>query len=451
MRVVTIGLNHKTAPVSLREAVSVSDQEAAALLVALASPPISEAAVLSTCNRTEFYLAAESPLAAERAGIGAFQSLSGSDGVRDALYVKTDKDAAKHLFAVSGGLDSLIVGESQVLGQVRQAIQTAKSAGTAGPYLSQLFNQAVRAGKRVRSETLIGEGAASVSYAAVELAKKIFDDLSGKRVLLVGAGKMAELAAKNLAEQGVSTIYVANRSAEHAARLARLVGGESWDLGELARLVPKADIVITSTGARSALLSRRDIAAAMHERRGRPLFLIDIAVPRDIEESAGDLSGVFLYNIDDLRGVVDKNLEERRRHVADAEKIVAEEAERYAAWMDERRAAPVIKALRQKVYQTAESEVARVLRRLDHLPEREKEQIRSLARAITGKLLHEPTLKLKESAGDGARNDLLDLVGELFNLDVSGDDIGRSADAGRQRAAPAKGLARPQVEERPAW
>jgi len=416
MHVVAVGLNHKTAPVALREAATVREEQAGELLRALVRTAASEAAVLSTCNRTELYLAAESHEAAEGAALRAFEK-TGGDAVLAALYVKRNADAARHLFSVAAGLDSLVVGESQVLGQVRHALALAQEAGTAGPYLTQLFNQAVHVGKRVRAETPIGNGAASVSYAAVELARKVLGGLEGKRVLLVGAGKTAELAARSLAGRGVASVVVANRSTENAERLARRFGGRHAGLGELPALLESADIVIASTGARRAVISRADVAAAMLARSERPLVIIDIAMPRDVEERAGEVEGVFLYNIDDLKEVVDANLAERSRFAGEAGAIVEEEAFRFAAWMDERRAAPVIAALRRKVYEAAEAEVERLLRRLDHLPDEEKEKIRTLARSIPGKILHEPTVKIKESAAAGRRDELLQLVGELFNLD----------------------------------
>ncbi len=422
------GLNHKTAPVALREAFSVDEERVGRVLQGVKERGAHEVALLSTCNRTEVFAVSETPESAASAAREIFSTLGASDGpgiatdantrLESALYHRRDTEVARHLFSVAAGLDSLVVGESQVLGQVRKAYEQALNFQSAGPVLSGLFHWGIRVGKRVRSETGISEGAASISYAAVELARKIFESLQEKRVLIVGAGKMAELAAKNLADQGVPVIYVANRTPAHSAALADAVGGTAVSLTEVQRLLPEVDIVITSTGARAPIIGADDVTRAMRRRKGEPLFIIDIAVPRDVDPQVHTVDGVFLYNIDDLRAVVDANMAERHAWVAEAERIVDHEADRFALWMKERVAVPVIKALREKVAATTQAEVDRVLRRLDHLSEREKDEVRALAHSIAGKLLHRPTVRLKSSVEEGRHSAVFESVSDLFGLDL---------------------------------
>lgn len=419
MHVLVVGLNHKTAELSLRESVALDASDMESALTDLIEDGLDEVAILSTCNRTEVYAVAGSSHEAMAAVHRFFTDRvtpSQRQSIADALYIHAGFDAASHLFSVAAGLDSLVVGEAQVMGQVKEARRRAAKERAVGPVLSNLFDQALRVGKRARTETGIGEGAASVSYAAVELAKKIFDDLTDKKILLVGAGKMAELAAKNLVGQGTPQVMVANRTHARAETLADRVGGQAVSFDAIPTLLEQVDIVIASTGSQTALLGVDDVQQAMARRKGIPLFLIDIAVPRDIDPAVHQLDGVFLYNVDDLQSVVESNLEQRRRHIEAARAIVFKEAGRFERWLRQRAATPVISALRQKVDETANQEVERVLRRLDHLPEREKEEVRSLARAIVGKLLHEPTVKLKASAEAGG--ELFTAAAELFDLEL---------------------------------
>lgn len=433
------GLNHKTAPVAVREAFSVDEEAAVRLLTRVKQAGATEAAVLSTCNRTEIYTVGPTQEAADRAARQALWALASersstmADSMLvgshdDVLYQHYDRQAARHLFSVAAGLDSLILGEPQILGQVRDAYELAAASQSAGPVVSELFHRGIRAGKRVRTETRIAEGAASVSYAAVELAKRVFQSLKGKRVLLIGAGKMAELAAKNLVDQKVGTLLVANRTPQSAATLAQSVGGEAVSLDAVHTLLPTVDIVIASTGARTPILTRETVAYAMRLRKGEPLFMIDIAVPRDIEPAVHQIDGVFLYNIDDLKAVVDANLSQREASVDAAWRIVDEETLRFVKWLQGRLAAPVIRALREKVSATAEAEVERLLRRLDHLPEQEKAQVRALAHSIAGKLLHHPTVRLKTSVEEGTHGVVFRSISDLFDLDIgdSSPSSGRS-------------------------
>lgn len=421
MYLVATGLNHTTAPVALRETVSLDGDECVRRLEGMLAGGVQEGAILSTCNRTEIYVVASTFDAARSASFSFFERLaplSLRSAVAHSLYSFEGEAAARHLFTVAGGLDSLVIGEAQVLGQVRDALKRAARAGAAGAFITNLFNQAIRAGKRVRTETPIGHGAASVSHAAVQLAREHFADLSQTAVLLVGAGEMAELAARNLMTHGVGRLLVANRTQARSELLARSIGGEAVPLDEVDALLAEVDVVIASTGSKHPVITEAAVERAMRQRGKRPLFLIDIAVPRDVEPGVQSIDGVALYNVDDLHSVVEGNLAERREHLPKARAIVEEEVARFEGWMKERKAAPVIAALHSSVRQTVDRELERTLRRLAHLSEREKELIRSLAHGIAGKLLHAPTLKLKAAVDEGTDAELFTLVSELFGFDL---------------------------------
>src|SRR5690606_36132933 len=298
-----VGVSHETADVSLREAASLDAALIPSALAELDAAGAEEAVIVSTCNRTELYLVTGDGRDAREVAREFFarRAKAGREtALLSALYAHEGEEAARHLFAVAAGLRSLVLGEDQILGQVKEAYSLAAACGAAGPILSHLFQRAIHVGKRVRTETGLGRGAVSVSYAAVELARKIFGDLSGKRILLLGAGEMAELALKNLADHGSLRIWVANRTREHGEALARAFGGEAVAMEELEERLAAADIVLASTGAREPVLTRAMVQRAVRRRRGRPLFVIDIAVPRDVDPDVHALDGVFLYNIDDL-------------------------------------------------------------------------------------------------------------------------------------------------------
>lgn len=451
MQVWVVGLSHETADVSLREAVALDAGLIPEALSALAAQGARESAILSTCNRTEVYVVSgeggEAPAIAREflaARVGAEQR----PHLEAALYALEGEMAARHLFAVAGGLKSLVLGEAQILGQVKEAYRLSAERGAAGPVISHLFQQALHAGKRVRSETGIGQGAVSVSYAAVELARKIFEDLADKVVLLVGAGKMAELAVKNLADQGSPKILVANRTREHAAALARAHGGEAVPFAELEEALAASDIVITSTGARKPVLTREAVRRAAKRRRGKPLLIIDIAVPRDVDPAVHELDGVFLYNIDDLRAVAEANAAERRLHLPRAEAIVAEEAAKFARWLRRRAADPVIRALREKFKATADREVERLLRRLPDLAESQREQVRAFSASIVGKLLHDATMALKQFAEEGRHEEAFRLIAEMFALELGGaGEKAGGPDREQERKEPPRSLPLLRPEE----
>ena len=436
MRVIAIGMNHRTAPVAVRERLAVGAGGAAGVLRRLAElPAVSEAVLLSTCNRVEVYTAAVHAGEARqqvRDFLAAWGGMSPPQ-LDPYLYVYEDAAAARHLFRVAAGLDSMVLGESQILGQVRDAYHAAAEAGTCGKVLHALFQQALAAGKRARSETAISQHAVSVSYVAVELARKVFGHLDGREVLLVGAGETAELAARSLAEEGGCRLVVANRTLERGRQLAAAYGGRAVALDELERVLPACDVVISSTGAGRPLLTAAMVREAMRQRRQRPLLLIDIAVPRDIEPAAGRLENVFLYDIDDLQAVVEANLRLRREEAARVEVMIDEEVRQFEAWMHSLDVVPLIRSLREKAEAMRRREVARALRKLPHLSERDRQVIDGLTRLIVNKLLNDPMVRLKEAVAGGRGPVYLDeAFSELFALDEPA--------TGTRERAPASGV-----------
>ncbi len=423
MNLVLVGLSHHVAPLELRERVALSGRDAAAFAREVAVDG-GEAVCLSTCNRTELYLSDEDAAAAEARASAALAALAGvsEQELGSVVYRLRDEAAAIHLFRVAAGLDSLVPGEGEILGQVRAAFE----AGETGPLLDRLFRQAIHAGKRVRSQTAIGESPASVPSAAAALAEQVFGELSGCRVLLLGAGRIGELAARNLAFRGAEIAVVANRSPEKAAELARRFGGDPRSLDEAASALAEVDVVLASTSASGHVLSKADVARTLHARRGRPLFLIDIAVPRDLDPAIHELEGCYLYDIDDLESVVAESVLTRRREAARAEELVASEAERFRVWLASRDVVPAIASLRARAEEIRTAELARARARLGRLSETERLAVESITARIVDKLLHLPTVRMKEAAA-GANGELyVDAVTHLFGL---GDDAASTRDA----------------------
>ena len=396
MRLSLVGLSHHVAPVELRERAVLEPEGAAELARSLG-----DAVCLSTCNRTELYLAGEDPDPAA----AALEALTGQplDGV---LYRLDDDEAAHHLFRVAAGLDSMVPGEGEILGQVRAAYEAVEP----GPLLDRVFRQAIALGKRVRTETAIGESPASVSSAAAALAGQVFGDLRGRRVLLVGAGRIGELAAANLVSRSATIAYVANRSPEAARELAAHFGGEAVPLDGLARVLGDVDVVVSSTSAPELVLHVGDVP----ERRRRPLFFIDIAVPRDLDPMLAKLDGCFLYDIDDLEAVVAETLAGRRAEAERAEQLAAEEVERFRAWRASLDVVPAIASLRARAEEIRSAEVAKVAGRVTA---DERAKLESVTTQILNKLLHLPTVRMKEAAvtADGAA--YADAVRHLFGLE----------------------------------
>jgi len=394
MTFLLVGLSHHVAPVELRERVTLDAPAAAALARSLG-----DAVCLSTCNRTELYLSS----ADEASAVAALEELAGEplDGV---LYRLHEDAAAVHLFRVAAGLDSLVPGEGEILGQVRDAYESV----TPGPTLDRVFRQALGVGKRVRTETAIGESPASVSSAAAALAAQVFGDLNGRRVLLVGAGRIGELAASNLTSRGAEIAFVANRTVETARDLAHRFGGSAIALDEIPAKLGEVDVVLSSTSSPDVVVRAVDVPP----KRRAPLFFIDIAVPRDLEPSIASLAGCFLYDIDDLEAVVAETLDGRRAEAERAEELVAEEAERFRAWRASLDVVPAIASLRARAEEIRNAELAKV-----RVSDDERRTLESVTAQILNKLLHLPTVRMKEAAvsADGAV--YADAVKHLFGLE----------------------------------
>jgi glutamyl-tRNA reductase len=422
MSVLLVGISHRVAPVELRERVALGPEQADELARELAADG-TEAVCLSTCNRTELYLAGEDPAEPGERAVTALAERAGldRDELRAVLYRLEDEAAGIHLFRVAAGLDSMVPGEGEILGQVRAAYES----GRPGPLLDRLFSQALHAGKKVRSETAIGTSPASVSSAAAALAEQVFGDLSGCRVLLVGAGKIGELAARNLVSRGAEIAAVANRSVENAEQLAGRFGSRVVTLDEIPAELSRVDVVLSSTSASGHVLTKSQVAAALPARKGRPLFLIDIAVPRDLEPAIHDLDGCYLYDIDDLESVVAESLAGRRREAGRAEAIVLDEAEHFRAWQASRDVVPAIASLRAMAEEIRESELERVRSRLERLTEAERRAVEAVTSRIVDKLLHAPTVKMKEAAAGADGAVYADALRHLFGL---GDDVASGRD-----------------------
>jgi glutamyl-tRNA reductase len=424
MQIIQVGLSHKTAPIEIRERLALSETDLPAALKVLCPASEStgalEGAILSTCNRLEVYATVQDVDQGQR-HIG--ECLARTSSVPRTVFdphlqVRRDEAAVAHLCKVACGLDSMIVGESQIQGQVAQAHQLALCQNAAGTTINALFRTALRAGKRARTETDIARHAVSISHAAVELASQIFDDLTRKSILLVGAGEMAELAAKNLVAHGVRGLVVVNRSLNRAIALAQQFSGEALGWDRLSQALWKADIVICSTAAPHAVLSADLVSAAMHVRRNRYLFIIDIAVPRDVEPAVSSLSNVFLYDIDDLKQVVDANLEQRKREIPRVQAIIDQEAAAFMAWLQTLEVVPTIVDLRDHVEDIRDAEVRWAMGKLSHLSTQEQGVILALSRRIANKILHRPTIRLKERANGQEASRYVEALRDLFDLNT---------------------------------
>jgi glutamyl-tRNA reductase len=440
--VLLLGISHKTAPVALRERVALIDTQLPRFLEDLVSvPSISEAVTISTCNRTEVYLVVSDPVDAESAALGM---LAGRAGIRptelaEVVYAPRNCDAARQLYRVTSGLESMIVGEAEVQGQVRRAFDVAVEAGTSGPLSNRLFNSALRTGGRVRAETAIGAGGASVSSVAVDVAQDVLGDLAARHVVIIGAGETAELTARALAAKGVRTIFVANRHADRALSLADRFGGSVLPLDRLPDQLAHADMVVASTASPHPIIHEEALEVVMAERGRRPLLVLDIAVPRDVEPGCGDLDGVTLIDIDGLNRAVRRNLEVREAEAARAEAIVEEEIERFAAWLSTLEVMPTIAALRSKAERIVESVLAENAGRWESASPADLERVEALTRAVVNRLLHEPTVNLKTHGGHGR----LQLTRELFGLDdEASSEAAASGQAGDEALANVRALRR---------
>ena len=419
MSVVVIGLNHRTANLELLERTTVDAARLPKVLHDLcARQHLSEAVVLSTCNRTEVYVIAERFHGGYEDVRDFFSELSflAPEELGDHLYVHYDDAAVRHLFSVAAGLDSAVLGEGEILGQVADAWSMAREEGSAGSSLNLLFRLALEAGKRVRTDTGISRGTTSVAQAAVAMAADRLGSLEGRRVLLLGAGEMGEGMALALAAAGTGEVVVANRTAAHAEALAARVGGRAAPLFDLPAELAGADLLLTSTGATSIMVEHADLETVMASRPERPLLVVDIAVPRDVDPSAAQLDGVTLLDMDDLRGFVEVGLAGRQRAASQARLILDEEIERYRDATSAREVAPLVAAMRDRAEQVRKAELERFAGRLEQLSERERETVEALTKGIVAKLLHEPTIRLKDAAGTAKADRLTDTLRDLFDL-----------------------------------
>jgi glutamyl-tRNA reductase len=421
MPLAVVGVSHRTAPIELRERFAFGRAELPGALISLSEYTGAETVVLSTCNRTEVYMAGPDGADLARAVLAERVGMAPDAAARH-LYVHRDRGAAEHLFRVSSGLDSMILGEPQIQGQVREAYAMARetsapSGPVVGPALNRLFQTALGVGGKVRSETGLGVGAASVSSAAVDLAKKIFGSLKGRRALVLGAGEMSETTLECLRAEGVRTAIVANRTWERARELAERWGGEAVKWEQFGGALAGVDIVICSTAAPHPVLTRERLRQALPNGAARPLCIIDIALPRDVETAVGNEPNVFLYDIDDLQAIVSGNLDRRRAELPAAEQIVGAGVEDFWSWYSSLAVVPTIRALRDHGERVRQAEVERALRSLQHLSPDDQQAIDALTRSLLNKLLHSPTVRLRQAAGNGRGTGVLDTVRYLFELE----------------------------------
>jgi glutamyl-tRNA reductase len=437
-----LGVSHKTASVGLRERVALTEGQVTEVLGALtADESIHEAVAISTCNRTELHLVAGDPVEAETVALGL---LARQAGIRPtelgtSIYGLRNCDAARHLFRVTAGLESMIVGEAEVQGQVRRAYEQALAARTTGPLTNRVFRAALATGKRVRTETAIGEGGTSISSVAVGLAREIIGPLEGRRVVLLGTGETGELTAQALVGRGASTVLVANRRRDRALMLARRFGGRVVGFESLPAELVEADIVVASTSSPHAVVGAEGLAAVMTTREQRPLLLIDIAVPRDVEPACAAIDGVTLYDIDDLEAVVARHLSVREAEAQGAEEIVEAEIQRFAAWLGSLEVLPTVQAMRARAGGIVERVLAENAGRWETMSERDLDRIALVARAVASRLLHEPTVRLKEAPRDRAHAHM-HLLRELFALEDEAAAL--AAPEEREDSAPVRRLPR---------
>jgi glutamyl-tRNA reductase len=417
--VIVVGLNHRTAPVEFLERVAVPASQVAKALHDLSRREnLAEVVLLSTCNRTEIYArsARFHPAVQDVLEFLAGQSSADPDEFAEHLYTYHDDAAVSHLFSVAAGVDSMIIGEGEILGQVREAWRAAELNGTSGQLLSRVFRHAVEVGKRSRTETAIGRHAASVSSAAVALAAETLGSLSGRRVLVLGAGEMGEGMAVALAGAGVGEVAVANRTAARGKHLATRVGGRAVGIDDIPDALVAADVLLASTGSADVVIERGDIETVMERRDGRALLVVDVAVPRDVDPGVRQVFGVTLLDMDDLKNFVEHSLEQRRREVGKVREIIAEELDRFRLDRSARELAPLVVALRDRGDAVRVAELERFRAKLESLDPVAREAVEALARGIVNKLLHEPTVRLKEAAGTARGELYADALVTLFDL-----------------------------------
>ena len=426
MALIVAGVSFRTAPLEVRESLVISSADAPEVLRPLIEQGVvSECAVISTCNRTELYAVENSP-GAVAAIWSAFSSRIGTDATQFG-YVRSGRDAASHLFRVAAGLDSMILGEAQIHGQVRDAWEMSRQYS--GAALNRLFQSALQAAGRVRNETGIGRGAASVSSAAVQLAKQIFGSLRGRSAMVLGAGEMAELALQCLASEGVRAAIVANRSFERAQQVANELGARAIHFDECWSELANVDLLISSTSAPHPIVTVARIQEALRRRSHDPFCILDIALPRDVEPAVGRLENVFLYDIDDLSSVVAANIERREGEIPSAEGVIEEETDRYWSWLSELAAVPVLTQIRQEMDQLRERELQHALRRLENISPEQRAVVEALSRSLMNKFLHNPSIRLRDAAANGRGLGIIDAMQYLFAVKEDAD----RAERGEQR------------------
>jgi len=415
MQLALVGLSHKTAPVEIRERLAFNSEALRQALVSfIGRQDVSEIMILSTCNRVE--VVAESPdERLIRDFLCEFHRIP-HEAVSKHLYSFRNADAIRHVFRVAASLDSMMIGEPQILGQVKEAYRIAADAGTVGMHLSALMNRAFAVAKKVRSETGISQSAVSISYAAVELARKIFGELTGKTVMIIGASKMGELAARHLKRNGVSSVLVTNRTFERAVELARVFEGAAVPFEHFIDHIDRADIVISSTGAPHFIIGKALAEQIIHRRRNKPIFFIDIAVPRDIDPTVNEIDNAFLYDIDDLQQVIDANLKERMKEATRAEEIIDSEVEAFCRKMQSREVVPTIVQLRDSLEKLRRDEIERNRRHLKDMTPEQQAFVDHITKSVVNKILHTPIEQLKKMAHDADGPDFADVVRKIFNI-----------------------------------
>lgn len=423
--IIVLGINHRTAPVEVREKLSFTEKEMERALTSNSGKEeLEEIVIISTCNRTEIYCAGPRLKKAGEAIVGFLSGVKGipEENIKGCLYLYRGREAAEHLFRVAAGLDSMVLGETQILGQVKEAYLKSMEKQRVDTVFHALFRQALAVGKRVHRETAINDHPASVSYVAVNLVKQIFPVIQEQKVMVVGAGEMAQLTIKHLCDEGVKDLVVVNRSSQQAVRLVEMFGGRVADYSHLLDIMPEADIVISSTSAPHFILDREKMLRVMEHRAHKKIFLIDIAVPRDIDPDVREVPGVYLYNMDDLQGVLEANMRERKLAAKKAEKVISQETEVFQDWLNTRMVVPLITALRDRAEEIRMDQLESSLEKLKGLSDKEKKTVERLSKNIVNDLLRIPVLRLKEKAAEKNADECIASLCELFNLDIDEEE-----------------------------
>jgi glutamyl-tRNA reductase len=419
--ILALGVSHRTAPLELRERLALPEGRAVSVLSDLrATEQVQEAAALSTCNRTELYLVVSDPVEAESTALGvlARQAEIRPTELVGHLYALRSSEAARHLFRVTAGLDSMIVGEAEIQGQVKRAYELALVEGATGPILNRMFRGALAAGKRARSETAVSEKGVSISSVAVELAQRTLGDLAKRRVLVIGAGETAELTARALVARGVQTVFIANRRYDRAIGLAQRFGGQAVRFDELPEQLGRADIVVSATNSPHHIVEPDELREVMESRDGRPLLIVDIAVPRDVDPSCRDIVGVSLHDVDDVQGMVERNASGREAEARHAEGILDSERDAFERWFGSLEVLPTVAALRDRADEIVRRVLAENEPRWENLSDADRHRLEKMAGAIASRLLHEPTLRMKRSAEDEDAYVYVQVLRDLFGLDA---------------------------------